>query len=50
MCSRPDFAGERILNDIVSPLGLMVRKLETHAVLDAADRKALLALPYTLRT
>jgi CRP-like cAMP-binding protein len=34
----------------LSPLALMVRKLETHAVLDDGDRKALLALPYTLRT
>jgi CRP-like cAMP-binding protein len=33
-----------------SPLALMVRKLETHAVLDDDDRTALLALPYTLRT
>ncbi len=33
-----------------SPLALMVRKLETHATLNADDRAALLALPYTLRT
>ena len=32
------------------PLALMVRKLETHAVLDVEDRNALMALPYTLRT
>ena len=33
-----------------APLSLLVRKLETHAVLDADDRAALLALPYTLRS
>lgn len=32
------------------PLSLLVRKLETHAVLDAEDRAALLALPHTCRT
>ena len=37
---------------VVSPLGplaLMVRKLETHAALSEDDRRALMALPYTLR-
>ena len=32
------------------PLTLMIRKLETHAPLDAEDRAALLALPHTVRT
>ncbi|MEG3082251.1 Crp/Fnr family transcriptional regulator [Sphingomonas sp. PB2P12] len=32
------------------PLSLLVRKLETHAVLDADDRSALLSLPHTCRT
>lgn len=32
------------------PLGLLVRKLATHAPLDEDDRQALLAVPYTLRT
>lgn len=32
------------------PLALLVRKLETHADLDADDRKALLSLPHTCRT
>ena len=33
-----------------SPLDLMVRKLATHAELVPADRAAILALPFTLRT
>lgn len=32
-----------------SPLDLLVRKLEQHAVLDEPDRKAILALPHTVR-
>lgn len=33
-----------------SPLDLMIRRLETHARLEDADRAALMALPYVLRT
>jgi CRP-like cAMP-binding protein len=50
MCSRPDLCGITLMATTPSPLALMVRKLETHAVLDDDDRTALLALPYTLRT
>ncbi len=32
------------------PLGLLLRKLETHALLGEEDRQAILALPYTLKT
>jgi CRP-like cAMP-binding protein len=43
-------SGRTQLNDSPTPLALMVRKLETHAILDDGDRQALLALPYVLRT
>ena len=36
--------------DVVSPLALMVRKLEIHTPLQQDDRDALLALPHTLKT
>lgn len=35
---------------VTDPLDLLVRKLAIHAPLDEADRAAILALPYTLRT
>lgn len=38
------------MDDAVSPLALMVRKLETHACLQPADRAAILALPHMVST
>ncbi len=38
------------MTDPVSPLALMVRKLEIHTPLQPDDRHALLSLPHTLRT
>jgi len=35
---------------MVSPLALMVRKLEIHTPLQQGDRDALLTLPHTLKT
>ena len=46
----PPLLRENVVPLVQSPLELMVRKLESHARLEPADREALLALPHTLRT
>ena len=41
---------ETLVTDSSNPLDLLVRKLETHSVLDEEDRQAILSLPFTLKT
>ena len=46
----PHLAPEKIVNALTHPLGLLLRKLETHSTLDPEDREAICSLPFTLKT